>query len=86
MHNVIVLDHLFLKLVPFILWNQVIWIMHAFSDGKLPLDFCNQVLDLSITEDLAFRIERFPVYTKLQGDSLDNCIEEVQSVLSTNFD
>ena len=37
--------------------------------------------DLPVTEDLASRLVRLPLYTDLQGESLEYCIEGMQSVL-----
>ena len=45
-----------------------------------------QANDLPITEDLASRIVRLPFYTELQGDSLEYCIDGMQSVLRSIYD
>ena len=45
-----------------------------------------QANDLPITEDLASRIVRMPFYTELQGDSLEYCIDGMQSVLRNIYD
>jgi len=41
--------------------------------------------DLPVTQDLASRIVRLPFYTGLQGESLDYCIECMQTVLNTIY-
>ena len=42
--------------------------------------------DLPITEDLASRIVRLPFYVELQGESLEYCIDGMQSVLRDIYD
>ena len=45
-----------------------------------------QADDLPLTEDLASRIVRLPFYTELQGESLEYCIDGMQSVLRNIYD
>ena len=61
--------------------------------GYLPLHsspmgqrFGYQADDLPITEDLASRVVRLPFYAEFQGESLEYCIEGMQSILRIIYD
>jgi len=57
--------------------------LHSSPMGK---SFGYKPQDLPVTEDLSYRIVRLPLYTELQGESLEYCIEGMRSVLRVIYD
>ncbi len=53
--------------------------------SPMGMSFGYQAADLPITNDLASRIVRLPLYNELQGKSLEYCIQEMEKVLQVIY-